>query len=204
MMVQVIYHDPEREAEERSNFHRMLRIKRDEMEKLQVWRGIRKTIENIAGSYSRYITYRIENKKIITAAKDNAISAAENRMGRFLLVYRGDYSPSDCLSTYRHRDAIEKAFRVMKTDLDIVPLRDHKESTIRGAMFVFFISIIIRSALLRGMQSSHLNEKYSLEKMILELEKLHMMEDQNGILKELERTRKQKDILESLEKISWL
>jgi len=39
--------------------------------------------------------------------------------------------------------------------------------------------------------------------MLLELEKLHMMEDQNGNMKELERTRKQKDILEALEKISW-
>lgn len=197
------YHDPRREAEERSNLHRKLKAKRDEIENLQIRKGMRKTIENIAGSYGRYITYRIENGKVITAAKDNAISAAENRMGRFLLVFRGDYPPSECLSIYRQRDAIEKVFRVMKTDMDIFPLRDHKESTIRGVLFVFFISLIIRSALLRGMQSSHLNEKYSVEKMFLELEKLHMLEDQNGIMRELERTRKQKDVLEALESISW-
>ena len=45
--------------------------------------------------------------------------------------------------------------------------------------------------------------KYSLEKMLLELEKLDGVEDANGGLSELERTRKQKDILDALEKVSW-
>lgn len=45
-------------------------------------------------------------------------------MGRFLLVYIGDYSGSECLSIYGQRDAIEKAFCPLKTDLDIFPLRN--------------------------------------------------------------------------------
>ena len=82
-------------------------------------------------------------------------------------------------------------------------MRVRKESTIRGILFIFFISLIIRSALMRGMISSGLIKKYSLEKMILELEKLHVVEDTSGRITELERTRKQKDILDALEKISW-
>ena len=39
--------------------------------------------------------------------------------------------------------------------------------------------------------------------MLLELEKLHVVEDAGGSITELERTRKQKDILDALEKISW-
>ena len=151
----------------------------------------------------RYISSSVENDHIITRAKDSAISDEENSMGRFLLFYRGECSALECLSLYRQRDVIEKAFRVLKTDLDLFPLRDHSEHTIRGTLFVFFLSLIIRTALLRGMQSSRLNERYSIERMLLELEKLHMMEDQNGSMKELERTRKQRDILEALEKISW-
>jgi hypothetical protein len=42
-----------------------------------------------------------------------------------------------------------------------------------------------------------------MERMFLELEKLHMVEDQNGGLKELERTKKQKDILDLLNSVSW-
>jgi hypothetical protein len=68
---------------------------------------------------------------------------------------------------------------------------------------MFFLSLIIRNALMRGMISSGLMKKYSLERMLLELEKLHVIEDQDGNLIKLERTRKQKDILEALDKISW-
>ena len=78
-----------------------------------------------------------------------------------------------------------------------------KESTIRGILFVFFICLIIRSSLLRGTELSGLVRKYSIERMLLELEKLHVMEDQNGNLSELERTKRRKDILETLEGISW-
>ena len=39
--------------------------------------------------------------------------------------------------------------------------------------------------------------------MLLELEKLHVMEDQNGNLRELKRTKRQKEIPEALEGISW-
>lgn len=102
----------------------------------------------------------------------------ENRAGRFLLVYREEYSGFSCLSVYRQRDDIEKAVRVLKTDMDIFPLRDRREST-------------------------RLNEKYSMGKMFLELGKPHMMEDQNGDLKEPERTKKQKDILNLLNSVSW-
>ena len=56
---------------------------------------------------------------------------------------------------------------------------------------------------------NHLIEKtvngkiYVYERILLELEKLHVIEDQDGNLVELERTKKQRDILEALDKISW-
>ena len=197
------YHDPRRESDERSDFHRKLAEKRSAIEKLQIRRGIEETIKSIASQYLRYFTWSIEDGRIRTRARNNAITAAENRMGRFLLVYNGEYKPLECLSLYRNRDSIEKTFRILKTDLDIFPMRVRKESTIRGILFIFFISLIIRSALMRGMISSGLIKKYSLEKMILELEKLHVVEDASGSITELERTRKQKDILDALEKVSW-
>ena len=197
------YHDPRRESDERSDFHRRLAEKRSMVQKLQPRSGVGETIEAVASSYIRYFTWRIDNGRITTRARNNAISAAENRMGKFLLVYSGDYSPLECLSIYRDRDSIEKAFRTLKTDLDIFPTRKMKESIILGTVFVFFLSLIIRNALMRRMIASGLIKRYSLEMMLLELEKLHAIEDQNGNLAELERTRKQKENLEALDKISW-
>ena len=197
------YHDPRRESDERSDFHRKLAEKRSAIERLQIRQNVRETIESIASHYRKYFTWRIDDGKITTKARNNAITAAENRMGRFLLVYNGENTPLECLSIYRNRDSIEKVFRILKTDIDIFPMRVRKESTIRGMLFIFFISLIIRTALMRGMISSGLMKKYSLEKMILELEKMHVVEDASGSMSELERTRKQKDILEALEKVSW-
>ncbi|MGP6207518.1 hypothetical protein ACNF42_05760 [Cuniculiplasma sp. SKW3] len=120
-----------------------------------------------------------------------------------ILIGVYNYTPLERLSVYRDRDSIEKAFRTLKNDLDIFPMRKRKESTIRGTIFVFFLSLIIRNALIRGMISSGLMKKYSLERMLLELEKMHVIEDQNGNFVEPERTKKQKDILEAPDKISW-
>jgi hypothetical protein len=53
------------------------------------------------------------------------------------------------------------------------------------------------------MISSGLMNIYSLERMLLELEKLHVAKYGSGNITELERTKKQKDILDALEKISW-
>jgi transposase len=100
-------------------------------------------------------------------------------------------------------DSIEKAFLTLKTDMDIFPIRVRKDTTIRGILFTFFISLIIRISLIRGINLTGLIKKYLLESMILELEKLHVVENANRSINELERTRKQKDILEALEKVSW-
>ncbi|MEM0136425.1 MAG: hypothetical protein QXU18_14560, partial [Thermoplasmatales archaeon] len=74
---------------------------------------------------------------------------------------------------------------------------------IRCILFVFFIPMIIHSAIMREMEPSGLLKKYSLERMILQPERPHMMENQNQNNTELERTKRQKDILETLEGISW-
>ena len=122
-------------------------------------------------------------------------------MGLFMLVYRGEYSPTECLDLYRDKDRVEKAFEILKTDLDIFPLRERKQSTVRGLVFILFISLIARLAMRRMLAESRLNRKYSMDKVFLELEKLQMMEI-DGKMIERERTKKQRDILEALQSVT--
>ena len=82
-------------------------------------------------------------------------------------------------------------------------LRMSIENVSRTMEEIFGLSLLIRSALAKDMETARLNEKYLMERMFLELEKLHMVEDQNGDLKELEITKRQRDILDSLTSISW-
>ena len=66
-------------------------------------------------------------------------------------------------------------------------------------MFVNLISIAIRSKILAYARSSGLPKKYSVENMILELQKLRkvLLQDDREITTEL--TQKQKEIPESLD-----
>lgn len=82
-------------------------------------------------------------------------------------------------------------------------MRKRKESTIRGNIFVFFLSLIIRNALLRGNDLIRSHEEVFLGEDAPELEKLHVIEDQKKNLTELEKTKKQKEILETWIKVSW-
>jgi transposase len=198
-----LYHDPERETEERMNLHHTLMQNREKIEKLQVRKGLGTAITAIAGSYMKDTSYTVKDNKIITKARNNAITAAENRIGRFMLVYSGNYDPVTCLSIYRQKDAIEKDFMILKTDIDLFPIRARKHSTVRGTIFVQLIALILRSMIVRAMNLSGLTKKYSVERMFLELEKLQIVKKDDGTFEELERTKKQRDILTALEKISW-
>ena len=63
---------------------------------------------------------------------------------------------------------------------------------------MFFISLIIRSSVVKRMNESGLSKKYSVEKMFLELEKLSKVKLSDGSIVETERTARQKDIFKGL------
>jgi hypothetical protein len=93
-----LYHDPRKESDERSDFHRKLAERRSAVEKLQARPNVRETIDSMASQYLRCFTRSIEDGRIKKSARNNAITAAENWMGRFLLVYNVEYMPLECLS----------------------------------------------------------------------------------------------------------
>ena len=199
-----LYHDLDLEMRERSNFHRHIRDAMDAMERTVP--GEKRNaqiaqIRSIEGEYWKYIRTTVRDGKYHTEARNNAISQRENRMGRFLLVYRGEYTPSECLDLYRDKDRVEKAFEIMKTDLDIFPLRERKPSTIRGLIFILYLSLIVRLSMRRMLTESGLNRKYSLDKLFLELEKLQIMEI-DGKMIERERTKQQNEILKAIQSIT--
>ncbi len=55
-----------------------------------------------------------------------------------------------------------------------------KDTTLRGLLFVCFIALIIRMRIIKWMRDCHLVEKYSVEAMLLELEKIKKIDLTNG------------------------
>ena len=119
-------------------------------------------------------------------------------MGKFILFYSGDVDWMTCLSLYRERDEIDKEIEVMKSDLDILPLNTHSDSTISGFLFIVFLALIIRSRLLKMMTEAGLLKRYVIKGMLLELEKFWKITLADGLIMMTEMTKKQHLILEAL------
>ena len=103
-----LYHDLDLETRERSSFHRHIREVMDTIEKTEPEEKRAAQIRPIGGEYYKYIRTTVKDGKYHAQARNNAISQRENRMVRFMLVYRGEYSPTECLDLYRDRDLVEK------------------------------------------------------------------------------------------------
>ena len=104
----------------------------------------------------------------------------------------------ECLTVYRERDAVEKAFRTLKQDIQVLSLNAKSESSMRRFLFVTFISLILRMRVLKWMKEAGLMKDHMLEGMLLELAKIKKIELANGEIMVTELTRRQRTILEML------
>jgi transposase len=62
----------------------------------------------------------------------------------------------------------------MKNDLDTLPLNARREDSVRGYLFMVFIALIIRMRLQMILKETGLSKQYSIEKLLLELEKIKL------------------------------
>jgi transposase len=124
-------------------------------------------------------------------------------MGKFFIFYYGERDWVECLTYYRERDFIEKGFKIMKNDIQSLPLNTNKDSTTKGFIFVCFIGLIIRMRLLSMMRETKIIEDYTVESLLLELEKIRKIELQNGEVIVTELTRKQKGSRKQTHRHLW-
>jgi len=118
-------------------------------------------------------------------------------MGKFILFYSGEMDWLACLTHYRLRDAVEKCFLAMKKDMETLPLNARREDTVRGYLFVTFLGLILRMRLQMIMKDTGLAKQYSVEKLLLELEKIKIFELSQGETMLSEVNKKNRQILET-------
>lgn len=194
------YYSPSRQNRESEIFHKRLYEIKEAIQRHGECRRIgMDTIEEIAGRYKRYFKITRLNKGIEIKIRKNAVTQHINRLGRFIILYKGDIGWEECLRTYRGKDIVEKGFDILKNDLDGYTPNMRKESTLRGLLFMLFIGLMIRMRLMKKMEDAGLNKKYSIDGLITELSKLKMIELSNGHKLKTELTKKQKQILSLLD-----
>jgi transposase len=194
------YYDPKREQDERNLLYLRLHDMKVKLESVRIprWRKPEDYFKEITGKLLNFFSWSVDGDRFVVSIKTNAVTQRLNRMGNQIIFSTGNLDWMECLSCYRERDAVEKAFKTMKQDLLTLPLNARKESTVRGFLFINFISLIIRLRLLRLMKESKLIEDFTVDNLLLELSKIKKIQLVNGDIIVSEITKKQRTILDIL------
>jgi transposase len=194
------YYDQRREQQERNTFYKrlydLMRVLK--AKKLLPWMNPSEVFRETAKRDAKFIEWSVSDGKFEVSLRKNAVSQAINKMGKFILLYRGEFSWIECLSLYRSKDVVEKGFDVLKNDIDLMPANVRTDSSLRGYLFIAFIALLLRMKLTRLMNDAELNKRYSVEGLLTELEKIKIMILPDGEKITTEITKKQREILEAL------
>jgi Transposase len=194
------YYDQKREQNEKETFYTGLYDVREKLQEVKIpgWRNPAEVFKERAGPLAKYLTWKQIDDHFEIGTKKNAVTQQINGMGKSLIFYNGDYNWMDCLSLYRERDIVEKGFKSLKHDIESLPLNTNKDSTTRGFLFISFIGLILKMRLVNRMKETGLIKGYTLEKLLLELEKIKKIELRNGEIILSKVTKKCRNILDKL------
>jgi len=194
------YYDQRREQQERNSLYKRLYdlMERLKSISLKPWMNPAEIFKETVKRDARFIEWKVIDGRFEVALKKNAVSQAINKLGKFILLYQGEFSWDECLSLYRGKDAVEKGFDILKNDIDLMPAHVRTDSTLRGYLFVAFLALILRMKLMNMMLRAGLSKRFSVDGLLLELEKIKVMILPDGQRIKTEISRKQREILNAL------
>ncbi len=195
-----VYYDPKLEQTEKQTLLSRLYDIREELLKVRLNKNSNPYVvfKEKARGFGNFFDWKVIDNHFDVAIKQNAVAQRMNKMGKYIIFYSGDFDEMKCLSLYRERDEIEKSFKALKSEIDILPLNTHSEKTTRGFIFIAFLSLIIRTRLMNMMREAEILDKYSVELLLLQLEKFRKIALADGEIIVTEMTKKQREILQAL------
>ena len=142
-----------------------------------------KDAQELMHEYGNLQRKTIKNKE---SYKNNLICC-----GIIGLVSSKSIATKEILSCYYLRQSVEQVFGFLKDDLGLLPIRKHNDATIRGYLFLQFITLIIFIKIREKLQ-----QKYTVEKMLMILSGLKCKVFTNQVIP-AELTKDQKLILKN-------
>lgn len=138
-----LYFDPARKDKAIASFMQKLRLLKDELEDCS------KTVESHKALYDRY--FIVKN----TPARGHKVSYNDEAIQEFMnsdscywvLISTAAKTASGALEQYRERNGVELYFDDEKNLLDLRRLKNHNEQTVKGKVFVTFVSLIVLACL---------------------------------------------------------
>ena len=121
--------------------------------------------------YRKYFIVReTPSRGISLSFKQDAIDAAHERYGFFVLLSNEVKDPVTALALYRMRDVIEKAFWNIKERLNLRRTLISSESALEGKLFVEFVALIYLSYIKKKMEETGLFSRYTMHELMDELD----------------------------------
>lgn len=121
--------------------------------------------------YKKYFEIKETSKRGVSlTVKQDAVDAAHERYGFFVLISNEVKDPVTALSLYRMRDVVEKAFWNVKERLNLKRTMTSSESSLDGKLFVEFVALIYLSYIQKKMEENGLFATYTLHELLDELD----------------------------------
>lgn len=159
--------------------------------------------EDKASGYGGFFHGHMIDSHTDAVIKQDAVDEKMGKMGRFVIFCSEDFDEMKCLSLYKKRNEIEKSFNALNGEIDMLPLNmqalnARNEKTIKGFIFIAFLSMIIRTRLMSMMSSAGLLDRYSVEHLLMQLEKMRAIVLADGQMIFTEMSKEQKEIFHTL------
>ena len=150
--------------------------------------------------YRKYFEIKETPKRGISlTVKQDAVDAAHERYGFFVLISNEVKDPVTALSLYRMRDVVEKAFWNVKERLNLRRTMTSSESSLEGKLFVEFIALIYLSYIQKKMGEKGLFATYTLHELLDELDVIECFMEPGRSPIQGEVLKKQEQIYRDLE-----
>ena len=190
-----IFYNQDKAADNSRTLYEKLEEMENDISKMTV-------VPSANSSYFDYFSFTQKDGYVVAEKKNDEIKKALDRCGFFAICETAfNKTSEEILDIYSDRDSIEKCFDDLKNEIDFDRIRCSTEETAEGKMFVAFISLILLSQLRKALKDYARKNKYTIKKMILELDKIKIAYDsskpeQYRLLNPV--TKKQREILEQL------
>ena len=159
-----LYFNPDKFSDDGKAFNRRLDTLKNEL--LSGYR-----VPEHEKDYRKYFEIKETSKKGISlTVKQDAVDAAHERYGFFVLISNEVKDPVTALSLYRMRDVVEKAFWNVKERLNLRRTMTSSESSLEGKLFVEFVALIYLSYIQKKMEEKGLFATYTLHELLDELD----------------------------------
>ena len=159
-----LYFNPDKLADDGKTFNRKLDALKNEL-----LSGRR--VPEHEKDYRKYFEIKETPKRGISlTVKQDAVDAAHERYGFFVLISNEVKDPVTALILYRMRNVVEKAFWNVKERLNLKRTMTSSESSLEGKLFVEFVALIYLSYIQKKMEDKGLFATYTLHELLDELD----------------------------------